>query len=551
VIVDLVVTDSSRNAVHGLKQEDFQLTENSAPQLISGFEEITGANPPTKDSKPLTPLPPHVYTNFQPNPPGPAVNLLLIDALNTPMQDQSYVRQQMIKYLKTMQPGTRVAIFTLASRLRIVQGFTSDTSVLLNALNSKDALPQTSALLDNSFAPNLSDQLAPLGRMPALSSIRQFEGDRADMRIQFRARYTVDALTSIAAYLSGIPGRKNLIWFSGAFPQYLFPDSSRNTPAVSSALTEDIRRVTDSLTLGQIALYPVDARGMMASPLFDVANSGSQYVGLNGGQSGAMDNARSFEITAAEHATMDQIAQDTGGHAFYNTNGLQQALTQAIEMGSSYYQLSYTPSDKNWNGQFRKIKVALRQKGYTLAYRRGYFADDPESTTQSARIAPQPLQATMLRASPSASQIIFKLHVLPVDELPDAEQAVVNKNPTRNAIAVKDPKRRYALDFTISMENLLLTATPDGVRHGTIEFEAIAYDADGNILNGIRGAMANNFKPVTFQQVSSSGIPLHQTIDLPLGAVFLRIGVHDPATGKVGSLEIPLRVTSPQQPRAN
>jgi VWFA-related protein len=551
VIVDVVVTDSGRNPVHGLKREDFQLSEHSSPQQISGFEEITGEHRPARSSEPPAPLPPHVYTNFQPDPPGPAVNLLLLDALNTPIQDQSYVRQQMIKYLKTMQPGTRIAIFTLASRLRILQGFTSDTSVLLNALNSKDALPQTSALLDNPVESTLSDQLSPLGRMPALSSLQQFEADRADTRIQFRARYTVDALTSIAAYLSGIPGRKNLIWFSGAFPQYLFPDFSRNALSTSAAISDDIRRATDSLTLGQIAIYPVDARGLMTSPLFSAADSGSQYVGPAGSQRFDRDSLRLFELTAAEHATMDQIADDTGGHAFYNTNGLQQALTKAIEMGSSYYQLSYTPTDKDWNGQFRKIKVALRQKSYTLAYRRGYFADDPDSTKQHARIAAQPMQATMQRGSPSSSQILFKLRLLPVDELPNAEQSAVSVTPSTNAMTVKGPKRKYALDFAISTEDVSLSTTPDGVRHGTVEYEAIAYDADGNVLNGIRGAMVSNLKPAAFQHVSVSGIPLRQTMDLPMGAVFLRVGVHDPATGKVGSLEIPLRVTSPQQPRAN
>jgi VWFA-related protein len=551
VIVDVVVTDSNRNPVHGLKREDFQLTENSAPQQISGFEEITGANLPARSSEPLAPLPPHVYTNFQPNPPGPAVNLLLLDALNTPLQAQSYVRQQMIKYLKTMQPGTRVAIFTLASRLRILQGFTSDSSVLLSALNSKGALPQTSALLDNSFEPTLSDQLGPLGQMPALSSLQQFEADRADTRIQFRARYTVDALASIAAYLSGIPGRKNLIWFSGAFPEYLSPDFSRTALSTSAAISDDIRRVTDSLTLGQIAIYPVDARGLMPSPLFSAENSGSQYVGPAGSQRFNEDSSRFLQLTAAEHATMDEIANETGGHAFYNTNGLQQALAKAIEMGSSYYQLSYTPANSNGNGQFRKVKVSLRQAGYTLAYRRGYFADDPDSARQHARIAAQPMQATMQRGAPSSSQILFKLRLLPVDELSNAEQSAASVTPTTNAMTVKEPKRKYALDFAISAEDVSLSATPDGVRHGTVEFEAIAYDADGNVLNGIRGAMVNNLTPATFQRVSVSGIPLRQTIDLPVGAVFLRVGVHDPATGKVGSLEIPLRIISSQQPHAN
>ena len=62
---------------------------------------------------------------------------------------------------------------------------------------------------------------------------------------------------------------------------------------------------------------------------------------------------------AQEHTTMEQMASDTGGHAFYNTNGLASAVAKAIDAGSNYYTLTYTPTDHNWNGSYRNIHVEL------------------------------------------------------------------------------------------------------------------------------------------------------------------------------------------------
>ena len=42
---------------------------------------------------------------------------------------------------------------------------------------------------------------------------------------------------------------------------------------------------------------------------------------------------------------MEAMAEDTGGQAFYNTNGLTQAVQKAIENGSNYYTLTYSPNN--------------------------------------------------------------------------------------------------------------------------------------------------------------------------------------------------------------
>ena len=84
----------------------------------------------------LPDLPPNIFTNIPRVKPVDSVTVLLLDSLNTPLADQSFVRGQLMKYLKTVQPGRRVAIFTLGTRLRFVEGFSDDPAVLAAALNN-------------------------------------------------------------------------------------------------------------------------------------------------------------------------------------------------------------------------------------------------------------------------------------------------------------------------------------------------------------------------------------------------------------------------------
>ena len=129
-----MVTNSKDEAVTGLRKEDFQVNENGDPQAIAFFEEHFAPKAPPVE---MPPMPPNVFTNVPTAPRGDAVNVLLIDALNTPKIDQVLVREQTIQFLQQMPPGTELAVFTLGTRLRMVQGFTTDSSALLASLQDK------------------------------------------------------------------------------------------------------------------------------------------------------------------------------------------------------------------------------------------------------------------------------------------------------------------------------------------------------------------------------------------------------------------------------
>ena len=292
VIVDVVVTDSKHRPVPGLTRDQFSLTEGKTAQVIKGFEEHRAPNGAELSKFAALPkLPPGVFTNYVPAPSdGSAVNILLLDALNTPLSDQQYVRQQLLDFVKHEKPGTSIAVFGLSSQLVMLQGFTSNPDLLKRVLEKQNG--QGSILLDDpgntgsaTEAPSdvvaESQQPASPGllnspSLPAgdvVANLKTFEDNVSSFQTKVRIRYTLDAMNQLARYLSGIPGRKNLIWFSGSFPLNILPTGDGSADAFAAVVDaeDEYRDTIHLLTRAQVAVYPVDARGLQTAPMFSAA----------------------------------------------------------------------------------------------------------------------------------------------------------------------------------------------------------------------------------------------------------------------------------------
>ncbi len=568
VVLDVVVTDRSQHPVHNLQQSNFTVLENNTSQSIRHFEEHIYPNPTAAKPEPFPVLPAGIFTNFVPAPPGDSLNVLLLDTLNTPMSDQAFVRNQLKEYLKTARPGTRIAIFGLTSRLSLLQGFTSDPELLKSFIEKNPH--KASPLLDDpagvggvqSTSDMMSDSMgSDPGSAQIIANLQQFEAQQQTFQLELRIRYTLDAMNLLARYLSGLPGRKNLIWFSGSFPINVFPDSSLSNPfATVISRDKELRETTNLFTLSQVAVYPVDARGLMVSPTMSAANSGSKYV--RNPRAFAADESKFFQQTSAEHATMQQMAEQTGGRAFINTNGLSQAVASAIDSGSNYYTLTYAPTETRNDGKFRKLQVRLQQQGYNLSYRRGYFANDPDSdatkqlpkaaapatpataaTTPSKPPAPtDSMRAAMTRGAPNPSEILFKVRILPAGAATDAEATVAPGNaPNPDVKLSHGPYRRYLLDMAADPRAVLFTQSSDKLYHGDIQTRIDVYDQDGNLIIDTFNTAHANINAATLQRMLTSGIQLHQQISVPVkGSYYLRIGIHDLNSDRIGSVEVPV-----------
>jgi VWFA-related protein len=564
VIVDVTVTDEHHHPVRSLKAEDFSLLEDGHAQQLKTFEEHAFIEAPAP--APLPAEPPGVFSNRTSVPEEGALNILLLDKLNTPLKDQAYMMAQLRDYLKTMRPGTRIAIFGLTTRLRMLQGFTSDPALLRAIVEGKKGLPGGSALLTDSMngdtgASNtpFADQIQTmLGDSPdaatTVANLAQFEAEQDSFMKMLRARYTLDGFNLLARYLENLPGRKNLLWFSGSFPISILPDGDLQDPfAVVADAEDEFRQTTDMLARSRVAVYPVDARGLMVSPMYDVSKSGPST-----GRAAMKAQTNFFNQTSSEHGTMMELAEATGGHAFVNTNGLKEAAETAINEGSNYYTLTYAPSNAKWQGEYRKIQVKLARQGLTLNFRHGYYADDPNNMraivlpAQTVDGKPVPgydaLHAAMLHGGPSANQIHFETAVRPNDA--GTQPGAVQSNSINPK--AKGPFRVYTVHFSVMPQDVNCDSGNDHQHRCRIQFMSQIFDADG-VPQAIQ---ANDLEAVLpdakYNALLHGRLAYNQQISVPAkGDFYLRVGVGDMATGRVGALEVPVSAVAKLPPLNN
>jgi VWFA-related protein len=534
VVVDVVVTDAQRNPVHKLMASDFAVTENGKPQTIATIEEHNS----WESAAPLPRAPKlarGTFTNFSIAPTSGVVNVLLLDLLNAPEKGQASIRDEMVAYLKDVRPGARMAIFGLTRRLVMLQGLASEPELVSDLLNGERDLEKTSlAATDivNAGMPETNDSAtelngAGLGNTPSAPEVfvglREFQMVTEQIAPQDRAQATLDALNVLGHSLGMFPGRKNLIWISGAFPINVLGDEG-----VAGA-AEEVRETANLLARSRVTVYPVEVRG--AEAVVDASGAGPEVKDV---AKPARESGNSLEI-------MQAIAQATGGVSFTGTDGINAAIGKAIDAGSHYYTISYAPADHEWSGDSRAIQIDAAKKGMTLAYRRGYFADAPNAAVRAGQAPLSTITAAMMRGGPDATDILFTATVQAIGGEPEPAVAAGNKV---NEL-VKGPYRRYAVQLGIDLHNLACVTNAEGVRQCKLEVAVNVCDVNGALLNSAGGVIEADIPADHYPAVLRSGLRYRQEISVPVeGYSFLRIGVHEQASNKIGTVELPVAAVS-------
>ena len=563
VVEDVVVTDHKGDPVPGLGKDDFQLLEDGKPQTVISFEEHKGVS----DQAALPPLPPTIYTNYPTVKPADSINVLLLDSLNTSFSDQTKIRPQVADFLKSVPAGSHIAIFTLSSGLHMVQGFTSDSAILLDALNKNvDSRPQPSTLLPSGAAVNLdteiNDQLSvtgagmPAGAVASAERLQEFQNRAQTSQDQLRVGQTLEALERLAAFLTGVPGRKNLIWFSQSFPLARVPGQGVQNYRIALPERLEFQKTVNMLAAAQVAIYPIAPGGLDQKFISNEARVKSvsqsswktvqnQQISEVTSPSWNTDNvladqsSRDHARQVANLGTMDEIALDTGGEAFYNTNGFKDALARVVSDGAHYYTISYAPTDRRTDGSYRRIEVKLSRGDYHLSYRRGYFSEEPKQAKQEPEPKRDPLRPLMISGMPDATQITYKIRVLPLPS-----QTAATPLDKRAKAAVRQPLTRYAIDFAILVSDLTFTLAPDQQRQSKVEIALVAYDQAGKPVNSVVKSADISLNPQLYAGFAKTGVPLHEEIDVPNPGAYLRTGICDVATGRAGTLQVSLKDAS-------
>src|SRR5260370_5150921 len=319
VQVNVVVHDKKGEPVRDLKKEEFTLLDKGKEQKIAVFA-VESSDAPQKG---FPGLPPNVFSNRVQRVDRPSsITVILLDGLNTKFEDQAYAKKQIVKFLGTLQPNDRVALYLLGSNLRILHDFTNDADHLVKAL----------AKYRGRISGEL-DAADPAPRDPSGNDdLDQFLNNSDQVISDFynvnRAKWTLDAMEAIAHHLAALPGRKNLIWVSSGFPFTLGlepEDMSQDQPnREHRTFSEETHRLRRPMNHANIAIYPLSARGLVGMPAaFSAQNRTSPLC-----RPGAAPRAVKF--TPPNHDTMHILSERTGGRAYYNTNDLEGAVRNAV-----------------------------------------------------------------------------------------------------------------------------------------------------------------------------------------------------------------------------
>lgn len=463
MLTDVTITDERGNPVHGLPASAFHVFDNKKPQAIASFEEHAGL-PSIK----LVPTSLGVFTNDYLTHLPPVLNVIVIDIANIQIADQMWLNYQLNRFLDDLPPDQLLAIYLRAgSGCFLVQDFTTDRRLLIAGLHK--AIPR----------------FPPLGR--------EYLSD-------------IDTLHQISAYLSRLPGRKNVLWFSGGSTAFLRPNG---------AVFQDqaaIRAVYDELEQERIAVYPVDARGL-------TVHDGLQMAG--------------------QHGTMEDAAHATGGRAFYNNNGLSQIALHLVNTSGSFYTLTYSPSNFHFDNKWHKVRIKLDGGSYQLSYRQGYFADAQSGSGQKAAQPGTTLQDSgdkvevQLRTNP----IIFQATVLPV-----SDPRLTSLQP--DSVIVPNPREKKGpLSLTVRYSlpiDGLSGQTIDGKEKFVFQLAAIAISRDGNSTERNFNQVTLSYDQGSFPHRSHAPIVIDQQLSLAKDDEYIFLAVWDVASGRLGTLQMPL-----------
>lgn len=531
--------------ITGLKPEDFAIFDDKQEQKIAFFI----AEAPGPVAAPANRLPPGVFTNrfdLKGQDPG-TVTVVLFDELNTAVADQAYVRKQVIRFLQTLKPQDRVAVYALTTQLIVLHEFTQDSAALVKAVSAFN--PKEIAAYDASTTAQV-DLVGMTGDSDWAkfqTALNNANGMIAEQNSLNRVGTTVGAIEAIANHISGIPGRKSLVWVSGGFPiqigfgnialldtgpATLETASARNQPTAGqdqsplsgasdtanqlprndrtfAALSPQVYAATRALNQANIAIYPVDAKGVEIDPGYSPAMRSSS-TSMNSDFFNRQDIRESSRL----------LADRTGGEAFFGSNDIRNAMRRAFDDGRHAYTIGFYPQHGNWTGEFRELKVKVRTAGAHLRYRRGYFAFADRSDAEAVvdvglqHAAVSPLESTGLGV-------------------------IVSGKPAGELSA-----RNVALRLGVDVKQFLLQES-DNRRKGSLDLLFVQRNANGAVLAAEKQHVDLNFDVKEYESLSRASMVLGRHLVMLPQSEELRVLVRDSGSGSVGSVTMPVKTWFP------
>ncbi|MEW5977501.1 MAG: VWA domain-containing protein [Acidobacteriota bacterium] len=398
VLLDLVVTDKKGRQIRDLTLDEIEVYEDGALQKIRSFRKVESAReergPEAKsqaDRKSTSP-------GTESSPETGRINLItmVFDRIST--YGRRMARDAAREYFKQLSPMDFVSVMTIDRHLRVLQPFTNDAERLHAAVElATHGTPQqfadTSAALrdalqkaeDSQATAEASVSQVGAGTGPGLATGSGFAEAQANrmiadmMRISdvgdstIQGRATVESLLNLIRAEHAHEGRKAVLFFA-------------ERVSLPTQVVARFRDLISAANRANVSFYCFDTSGLhsageltqMSNELRALASVSVQQQTRRGGRVSReevtlAENADNALRLSAQNSLLD-LATSTGGQFITNTNDFRKGLSSALDDLHSHYELTYAPSNQDYNGEFRQVEIKLKRPDSIVHSRRGYYA---------------------------------------------------------------------------------------------------------------------------------------------------------------------------------
>jgi VWFA-related protein len=517
IVNTVTVKDKDGKPIEGLTAKDFVVTEDNEPQMISFVEfqrlppprgtgnvsvgEATPeAAPARAAAAPAAPEKPKVESatdvKIATGTPGDIkyrnkrLMILYFDMTAMPPADLLRAYNAAVKYVKTqMTPADLVAVMGFqGGGVRVRQDFTDNKEQLQTAIENL-------VFGEDKDGDGIPDQL---------EEGTAFGQDDAEFSILNTDRQ-LSALQTAVSMLRPLPDQKALIYFAS----FLRLNGVDNMA--------QLRATTNAALRSNVAIFPVDARGLVAdAPLGDATRRSPGGMAMFTGQAAGQQN-NAFQRS---QDTLYALGKDTGGKAMFDNNDLSMGIVQAADSVTSYYVLGFYSTHSALDGKYHRVKIALAGAAATqyanaeITSRQGYFADKEFAKFSEADKERQLEEALMLDNPVTEIPIALELNYF---QLNRAEYFV--------PVAAKIPGSELAL------------ARKGGAQRTLIDFIGEVKDEFGITIQNIRDKYDVKLTDDTAAQLTKRPIQFYTGFTLLPGKYVLKFLARDSFTGRIGTFQ--------------
>jgi len=545
VSLDLIVHDKHHNAILDLKPEDLQVTDDGVPVKLNEFHLVSGQAAASR---------------------GHLVTLLFDPFLGVTALSTRIVAEKILGVLPTT--GYTFAVLDLKGRLRLLQGFTGDRAAIDQAVHT--VTESQPVVLNSSLTTALNivhDEKADKARTDAVAvaeknliAITQTGIDSAGHPVgvvdraqaktlaaalrdaqaisqEQRGRLFLSGLLALVKSQEALSDRKTIIYFT---------ENQQLDPASKKMLTT----ITAAAARASVTIYTVDMEAINNGGPTDQANAmmnaqaaanipkqqyaepihGTVTTAANGSNQGPVwtvtqdiavmtDFMRNgFEDLTNPFADtknpMADLSKATGGLYIDAQNSTRKPLQQMVQDLSTFYQASYIPPFKDYDGKFRTISVKPLRAGLNIQTKSGYFA-----LAGGAAAGTEPFEGPLLKSLADATlptDLKFHATVLRFGELPDGNTSTIAVELPLAELATKQDARTNLSSAHVSIV-------------------AQVKDESGTVMEHYSEDITKKGVAETLERDHEATIYLGRHFILTPGKYVMEVAVLDQNSGKAGA----------------